>query len=149
MTRPALLAPGAKRYLTEAGAERLREEIVRLRSVAPASGAGESELETKREQRLRDERVRHLQHVLSVAEIIPSSAADHDVVRVGAIVTVKEEDGANSTYRIVGVDETEFFEDGISFVSPLAQALLRARVGDQVRFQSPSGPRQLEILRIE
>lgn len=148
VARPTLLAPGAKRYLTEAGAERLREELNQLRHTArPPLAAAGADPEARRELRQMDERIRQLQQILGTAEVV-AHAEDREVVRFGATVTVKEEDGTVATYRIVGMDETEFFEGGISYLSPLAQALLRARVGDRVQFQSPAGPRQLEIQAI-
>ncbi|ACB73629.1 GreA/GreB family elongation factor [Opitutus terrae] len=150
VVRPVLLAPGAKRYLTEAGAERLHEELNRLRTVErPALAGAAADLDAKRELRKLDERARELQQILATAEIISSPAPDRSIVRFGAKVTVKEEDGTTSTYRIVGIDETEFYTGGISFQSPLAQALLGASVGDRIQFQSPAGPRQLEIQLIE
>jgi transcription elongation factor GreB len=71
------------------------------------------------------------------------------VVFFGATVTVLEEDGAESRYSIVGLDEAEPGRNRISWISPLARALLKARVGDSVRFQAPGGPRELEIIDIE
>ena len=66
----------------------------------------------------------------------------------GATVTVH--DGRKeSRYRIVGVDETDLARDGVSWFSPLARALMNAKVGDRVRFKVPAGEKQLEVRRIE
>ena len=67
----------------------------------------------------------------------------------GATVTLCDTQGLVQTYQIVGVDETDFSRNRISWVSPLARALLKAREGDTVRFQSPVGWREVEIVEIE
>ena len=63
-------------------------------------------------------------------------------------MTIFDEHGQELTYQIVGVDETDFARNRISWVSPLARALLKAREGDLVRFQSPSGWREIEVVGI-
>jgi transcription elongation factor GreB len=63
-------------------------------------------------------------------------------------VTVREYNGAESRYRIVGVDETDLDRGWISWVSPLAKALLNARIGQRVRFKLPSGEEELEIVGV-
>ena len=67
----------------------------------------------------------------------------------GATVTICDELGLENTYQIVGVDETDSARGRISWVSPLARALLKSREGDTVRFQSPLGWRQVEVIAIE
>ena len=69
-------------------------------------------------------------------------------VRFGASVTVRDRSGVESRYRIVGVDETDIDRGWVSWLSPIAKALLNARVGDHVRFELPSGKEELEILSI-
>jgi transcription elongation factor GreB len=67
----------------------------------------------------------------------------------GATVVITDDDGATeTTYQIVGVDEASASEGRISWISPLAKALIKAREGDVVRFVSPSGPREIEIIEI-
>ena len=66
----------------------------------------------------------------------------------GATVTVCDAEGCESTYQIVGIDEADAGKGMISWISPLARALLKAREGDTVRFHSPAGPRELEIVKI-
>jgi len=63
-------------------------------------------------------------------------------------VTIADEEGGEQTYHIVGVDETDFARGRISWVSPLARALLKSRAGDTVRFQSPAGAREVEVLAV-
>ena len=64
-------------------------------------------------------------------------------------MVLRDEEDALQTYRIVGVDETDFARGWISWVSPIARALLKAREGDTVKFQSPAGIRQVEIESVE
>jgi transcription elongation factor GreB len=71
------------------------------------------------------------------------------VVRFGATVLVRRSDGEEDNYRIVGVDEIDLDRGWVSWLSPIAKALMNARVGEQVRFKFPSGEEQLEIVRVE
>ena len=64
-------------------------------------------------------------------------------------MTIADEKGEELCYQIVGVDETDFARGRISWVSPLARALLKSREGDRVRFQSPAGWREVEVLSVE
>ena len=64
-------------------------------------------------------------------------------------MTICDTQGEENTYQIVGVDETDFARNRISWVSPLARALLKAREGDLVRFQSPVGWREIEVVEIQ
>lgn len=61
---------------------------------------------------------------------------------------IAELDGSEATYQIVGIDEADAGDGRISWISPLARALLKAREGDLVRFQSPAGLREIEILEV-
>ena len=75
-------------------------------------------------------------------------APPHDQVRFGATVTVREPDGEESRYRIVGADETDIDRGWVSWLSPIAKALLNARLGERVRLRLPGGERELEITGI-
>jgi transcription elongation factor GreB len=97
-----------------------------------------------------DRRIRFLTKRLDLAQIVdPARQESADQVFFGATVTIADEQGLEQTYQIVGVDETDFSRNRISWVSPLARALLKAREGDTVRFQSPVGWREVEIVDIE
>jgi transcription elongation factor GreB len=130
------LPPGAKNYITPDGAERLRAELNRLRQQDRSSAS-----ELLKQQILR------LQESLTSAVIVPP-AAETDRVRFGATVTVRDRRGEESVYRIVGVDETDLDRNWVSWLSPIARALMNARVGERVRFKFPSGEEQLEVVRI-
>jgi transcription elongation factor GreB len=69
-------------------------------------------------------------------------------VRFGATVTVRESDGNEATYRIVGVDETDMDCGWVSWLSPIAKALLNSQRGQRVRFKFPSGEETLEVMDI-
>ncbi len=79
----------------------------------------------------------------------PRDQESLDQVFFGATVTVCDAEGDEATYQIVGVDEANASDGRISWVSPLAKALLKARLGDTVRFMSPSGVRELDIVDIQ
>lgn len=97
-----------------------------------------------------DRRIRFLTKRLDLAQIVdPARQESADQVFFGATVTISDEQGVAQTYQIVGVDETDFARNRISWVSPLARALLKSREGDMVRFQSPVGWREVEVVDIE
>lgn len=144
------LPPGARNLVTVTGAQRLRDELARLldherpRLAHPAP----DDIEGRHALQLLDQRIRYLQESLRTAEVVPPPAASDGVVRFGATVTVRESGGAEDTYRIVGVDETDPDRNWVSWLSPLARALLHARHGQRVTFKTPRGSRELEIVRI-
>lgn len=157
------LPPGTRNYITPAGHARLRDELESLvkrerphvvEIVAWAASNGDRSengdyIYGKRRLREIDRRIRFLSKRLDVAEIVdPLRQGDNDQIFFGARVTVADQCGQENTYTIVGVDEAEVSRGRISWVSPLARALLKAREGDSIRFQSPVGIRELEILEV-
>ena len=158
------LPQGTRNYITPGGYARIKEELDHLlRTERPhvvevvhwaASNGDRSEngdyLYGKKRLREIDRRIRFLTKRLDLAEVVdPARQANPDQVFFGATVTICNEEGSEQTYQIVGVDETDFSRNRISWVSPLARALLKAREGDQVRFQSPAGWREIEVVGIE
>ena len=145
--RPASsLPPGAKNYLTQDGARRLREELDRLLQVErPQAASLTGPDESRRQLHGLDQRIHALDEALRTAVIVPPPPLPDDKVRFGATVTVRERSGTQSRYRIVGVDETDLDRGWVSWCSPLARALLNARLGQRVRFRSPSGEEELDI----
>jgi transcription elongation factor GreB len=144
----ALLPPGTKNYLTPAGALRLRRELNHLVQAERPTVAASSDGDAKRKLQALDQRIIYLQEVLQTAVITGPPPAPHDIVRFGAIVRVRERTGAESTYQIVGVDETDLDQNRVSWVSPIAKALLNSRTGERVRFKFPAGEEELEILSV-
>ena len=158
------LPQGTKNYITPGGHARIKDEIdFLLRDERPrmvevvqwaASNGDRSEngdyLYGKKRLREIDRRIRFLTRRLDLAEVVdPARQINADQVFFGATVTIADEQGNEQTYQIVGVDETDFSRNRISWISPLARALLKAREGDLVRFQSPAGWREVEVLSIE
>ena len=145
----ALLPPGAKNYLTPDGALRLRRELDRLVQVErPALAEDSGSPATKSRLQSLDQRISDLQHALQTAVITGPPTNPVGVVRFGATVTVRDRSGATSTYRIVGVDETDLDRNWVSWLSPIAKALLNAREGQRVRFKLPAGEEELEIVNV-
>lgn len=157
------LPQGTRNYITPGGHARIKEELDDLlRSERPkvvevvhwaALNGDRSEngdyIYGKRRLREIDRRIRFLTKRLDLAEIVdPARQENADQVFFGATVTVGDEQGNEQTYQIVGVDETDFLRGRISWVSPLARALLKAREGDLVRFQSPAGWREVEVVAL-
>ena len=141
------LAPGAKNYITPAGAENLRAEFQRLVEVArPELAEASDDPDARRQLARLDQRIMQLEESLQSAQIVPSPRGAADVVRFGATVTVRETDGTETSYRIVGVDETDMDRNWVSWMSPIAKALLNGKRGEQIRFKFPSGEETLEIV---
>lgn len=162
----AALPAGTKNYMTPAGHKGLREEFERLVKVErphlvqvvawAASNGDRSEngdyIYGKKKLREMDRRIRYLTKRLDNAEVVdPAKQRNLDQVFFGASVTVMplgSDEAVDVTYRIVGIDEADPASGAISWVSPLARALMKAREGDIVKFQSPAGLRELEIIEI-
>jgi transcription elongation factor GreB len=145
----AVLPPGAKNYLTSGGARRLQEELDQLITVErPKASTSPDDSDGRRQLQMLDQRIRHLQQSLQSAVVVPPPAQPWDQVRFGATVTVRNRSGAESNYRIVGIDETDLDRDWVSWLSPIARVLINARLGQRVRFRFPAGEEELEIVRI-
>lgn len=129
------LPPGVKNYFTPDGLDSLHRELEQLTS-GPDSPSNR-------------QRICDIQQKIDSAVVSPPPPLPWDQVLFGASVTVREERGGDiMTYRIVGAHETNFELNWISWVSPLAKALLKARVGDRVRFNAPGGEQNLEITAV-
>jgi transcription elongation factor GreB len=143
------LAPGAKNYTTAAGAQRLRDELQQLiETTRPALANSSEDPEAKRQLAKLDQRIMQLEESIQSSEIITPSEGPVDIVRFGATVTVRESDGNEVSYRIVGVDETDIDRGWVSWMSPIAKALLNRKRGENIRFKFPSGEETLAILDI-
>jgi transcription elongation factor GreB len=157
------LPPGASNYMTPEGAGRLREELAALanverpraagalaRLVIPGAGPDREELGALR-RRLReiDRRIEYLTAMLARIEVVDPALERSARVLFGTTVTVREPDSRSRKYRIVGVDESDPAAGRISWISPLAKALLGRREGERVRLKLPEGESSLLILKIE
>jgi transcription elongation factor GreB len=156
-------APGGKNYITRTGYERLRSELFTLideerpRIVEivhwAASNGDRSEngdyLYGKKRLREIDRRIRFLTRRLEIAEVVDASVHQgSDQVFFGATVVYADDAGRETAVTILGVDEADSAQGQISWVSPVARALLKARVGDLVRLVVPDGTQELEILSV-
>ena len=161
--QPPTLPAGGKNYTTPAGYARLQAEfnhLVRVERpqvvnvVSWAAGNGDRSengdyIYGKKRLREIDRRLRFLTKRIEQAVVVDPLQQDNTgQVFFGATVTVLDND-SEFTYSIVGLDEAEPGRGRISWVSPLARALLKAREGDSVRVPTPGGVRELEIVGIE
>ena len=157
------LPTGSKNYLTPQGYCRLREELVTLldderpkivETVSWAAKNGDRSengdyLYGKKRLREIDRRVRFLIKRLDIAEIAdPSVHHGSDQVFFGATVAMKTKSGETRTITIAGVDETDSARGRVSWISPVAKALIKAREGDTVFLKTPAGPEELEVLEV-
>jgi transcription elongation factor GreB len=160
---PGGLPPGSKNYITPEGFRRLQDELRHLareerprvvETVAWAAGNGDRSENGDYiygKQRLReiDRRTRFLVKRLENAEVVdPARQSRHDQVFFGATVTYANEAGDEHTVTIVGIDEVDADHGRVSWVSPIARALLKAREGDVVELRTPAGINRIEILEI-
>lgn len=163
---PALppIPAGGKNYITPQGYARLRAELLQLMDEErprvvevvhwAASNGDRSEngdyLYGKKRLREIDRRIRFLTRRLEIAEIAdPAVHHGSDQIYFGATVTYADSAGLERTVTILGVDEAVSSEAQVSWVSPIARALLKARVGDSVRLVTPAGGQEIEILSVE
>ena len=143
------LAAGAKNYITATGAQKLRDELQQLVEITrPGLASASDDPDAKRQLARLDRRIIQLEESLQSSEIITPPDGPPDFVRFGATVTVRESDGSEATYRIVGVDEIDLDRGWVSWQSPIAKALLNGKRGERIRFTFPSGEETLEILEI-
>jgi transcription elongation factor GreB len=163
MDEEKTLPPGARAYMTPSGAARMRAELHQLMRVERpkiveivhwAAGNGDRSengdyLYGKKRLREIDKRARFLGKRLEIAEVVdPAAQTNRGQVFFGATVTYVNDDDVERTVTIVGADEADFSRGEVSLYSPIARALLRARVGDVVNVHGPSGVEAVEILRI-
>jgi transcription elongation factor GreB len=156
--------PGGKNYITRAGYDRLRGELFSLIDDErpkiveivhwAASNGDRSEngdyLYGKKRLREIDRRIRFLTRRLEIAEVVdPSLHFGGDQVFFGATVTYADEAGQETTVTIRGVDEADSAQAQVSWVSPVARSLLKAKVGDVVRLVVPGGVQELEVLEVQ
>jgi transcription elongation factor GreB len=156
-------APMGKNYITRAGYERLRAELFTLIDEErpkmveivhwAASNGDRSEngdyLYGKKRLREIDRRIRFLTQRLEIAEVVDASVHHGgDQVFFGATVTYADDSGQEITVTILGIDEVQSARGEISWVSPVARTLTKARVGDVVRLVVPGGVQTLEVLAV-
>ena len=158
------LPAGARNYITPAGYRRLREElmtlldgerpkIVEIVSWAAKNGDRSENgdyLYGKKRLREIDRRIRFLTRRLEIAEVAdPALHHGHDQIFFGATVTYANGRGEQRTITIKGIDEADNLAGEVSWIAPIARALLKAREGDEVKLQTPGGVEVLEVLDVQ
>jgi transcription elongation factor GreB len=157
------LPTGARNYITPAGHKRLKDELLHLidverpevvRTVAWAASNGDRSengdyIYGKKRLREIDRRIRFLTKRLDNAEVVdPAAREATDQVFFGATVLYATGDGRENRIRIVGIDEVDPAHGQVSWISPIARALIKAREGDSVTLRTPVGVETLEILEV-
>ena len=155
---------GSKNYLTPLGWRRMRDELTWLVKterpnvtsvVSWAAKLGDRSENAdyqygKKRLREIDRRIRYLTKRLEAAEVVdPATREETDQVFFGATVNYADGKGGNHTIAIVGIDETDMHRNYVSWVSPIARALIKARDGDRVTLRTPAGDEELEILDVK
>lgn len=156
---------GSKNYMTPGGHARLTEEYLWMlnkerpavtTTVAWAAGNGDRSenadyIYGKKRLREIDRRLRFLAKRLDMAEIVDPAAPREDPTRIffGATVCYTDQNGDEKTISIVGIDEIDPLKGYISWISPVARALISAREGDTVTFRTPAGREELDILSVD
>jgi transcription elongation factor GreB len=158
------LPAGGKNYITPQGYARLRAELFELIDEErpkvvevvhwAASNGDRSEngdyIYGKKRLREIDRRIRFLTKRLEIAEVTdPSVHAGRDQVFFGATVTYAEESGQERTITIMGIDEADSAQGQVSWISPIARALLKAREGDVVKLVTPAGAQEVEVIAVK
>ena len=158
-----LLPQGAKNYITVEGYRRLRDELMTLldgerpkvvEAVSWAAKNGDRSengdyLYGKKRLREIDRRIRFLTKRLDIAEVVePSLHHGSDQVFFGATVRYVNDRDEERTVRIMGVDEAETAQGEVSWIAPIARALLKARVGDELKVVTPRGLETVEVLSV-
>ncbi len=157
------LPAGTRNYITPQGYARLRAELLHLIDEErpqvveivhwAASNGDRSEngdyLYGKKRLREIDRRIRFLTKRLEIAEVAdPSVHHGRDQVFFGATVRYADEAGAEREVTILGIDEADSAQGQVSWISPIARALLKAREGDVVKLQTPAGLQEIEVLEV-
>jgi len=157
------IPPGSKNYMTPMGWQRMRDEVSWLvKTERPqvtnvvswaAKNGDRSEngdyLYGKKRLREIDKRIRYLTKRIEAAEVVdPAQREATDQVFFGATVTYATLKGEERRVQIVGIDEADVHVGRISWIAPMARALIKAREGDTVTLQTPGGAEELEILEV-
>jgi transcription elongation factor GreB len=158
------LPAGSPNYMTPAGFRRLDEELKQLSRierpkivevVSWAAGNGDRSengdyIYGKKRLREIDRRIRFLRKRLEASKVVdPAQQTNRDKVFFGATVTYCTAQGDELTVKIVGIDEADLAQGKISWISPIARALMRAAAGDSIKVRTPAGLEEIEVVGIK
>jgi transcription elongation factor GreA len=147
--------------MTQAGMDRLEDELERLRTVERTQLAGRLRearespgdqsdnlelLEAQRDYSLLEARIADLEYALAQAQVVQAPSGDQ--AEVGSMVTVRDEDGEEEAYTLVGPAEADPRHSLISIASPVGRALLGSRAGDETVVETPNGSRRLQVVKV-
>ena len=135
------LPPGARNYITPKGAAKLKQRLEGLLEKKQTAELSEADVKKL------DGAIRNLKLRLD-SVVIVVAPSDPVKIAVGAFVQVRRGDGEDNTYQIVGVDESNPEHGAISWISPLAKALVSKKAGEKVPFRSPAGNDELHVLKV-
>jgi transcription elongation factor GreB len=139
-------ASGEKRYITPEGYRALQEELASLTAPAPPNEGAVLEGEGRARERAR--RTQQVAAILEDVQVVTPEPPDEEHVYFGAWVTLEDEEGEETTYRIVGPDEADVKEGRLSVESPLARALLGRQPGESVRVERPRGAIEYTVTQV-
>lgn len=131
-----------KFYVTPQGMSRLNSdlaEVIKTESVAADKSA----------EKARKRRIQYLEQLIRKSEVINPALQTGDQARFGARVCIKDEDGLQRTYQIVGLYEADSKQGKVSYLSPIAKALLGSRPGDVVIIKTPQSEEELEVISVD
>ncbi|MEK6580175.1 MAG: transcription elongation factor GreB [Bdellovibrionota bacterium] len=159
----SIIPAGTKNYITPVGAERLKAELKALlyeerpkvvQTVSWAASNGDRSengdyIYGKRRLREIDRRIRFLTKRIQSFEIVDPSKQKSERILFGAKVTIEDEDGKKKIFQIVGIDESDPAHGKVSWISPIAKAVLNKEVGDVVNLRTPRSEEELEIVGVK
>jgi transcription elongation GreA/GreB family factor len=134
-------------YVTPSGLAQLRARLDKARARKQVLEADGDDMESAEELRALKRDLRWLEARVGSARVVDPANQPRDRVAFGATVEVADDHGERS-YRIVGEDEADAERGWVSYVSPLAKALLGAQVGDEVKWRRPAGDLRVEVTGI-
>lgn len=143
--RNSALPPGTQNLMTPDGVRKLRAELAEVQAAYERLRAIPSDPDQPQKLAALEQRAVFLDDCLRTASVVQPPATPDGRVRFGATVTVRESGGTETRHRIVGVDEVDFDRGWVSWLSPIAKALLNKSVGQCVRLRVPGGEKDLEI----
>lgn len=146
--RASALPPGTQNLITPDGERRLRAQFAQVQIAREQLLATKGDPDKPQKLAALEQRALLLDDCLRTASVVQPPSSSDGRVRFGATVTVREAGSTETRYRIVGVDEVDFDRGWVSWLSPIAKALLNKSVGQRVRLRTPGGEKELEIVAV-
>jgi transcription elongation GreA/GreB family factor len=135
-------------YVTPAGLDRLHAKVRELNEHRAALEAQVDDPHKQQELAQVERDLRYYQGRIDKAVVVDLATQPADEVHFGAVVEVEDENGERHAFTVVGEDEADVAHNRVSWLSPLARAMLGSKVGETVTWQRPAGNVELEIVGI-